>query len=64
VDGQRYQAGDATERFSIQSISKVLSLVAAMRQYEEDEIWQRVGKDPSGSPLTHCFSWKLNTETA
>ena len=51
VDGQRYQAGDATERFSIQSISKVLSLVAAMRQYQEDEIWLRVGKDPSGQPF-------------
>lgn len=58
IDGQRFQAGDATERFSIQSISKVLSLVAAMRQYEEDEIWQRVGKDPSGQLLTRCFSLK------
>ncbi|MFP1463037.1 glutaminase [Escherichia coli] len=26
VDGQLFQAGDAQERFSIQSISKVLSL--------------------------------------
>jgi L-glutaminase (EC 3.5.1.2) len=51
VDGQRFQAGDALERFSIQSISKVLSLVAAMRQYDEQEIWQRVGKDPSGQPF-------------
>ena len=33
VDGQCYQAGDAEERFSIQSISKVLSLVVAMRHY-------------------------------
>lgn len=35
VDGQHYQAGDAHERFSIQSISKVLSLVVAMRHYPE-----------------------------
>ena len=60
IDGQRYRAGDATERFSIQSISKVLSLVAAMRQYEEEEIWQRVGKDPPGSRLTLCYSLRLN----
>lgn len=33
VDGQLFQAGDAQERFSIQSISKVLSLVVAMRHY-------------------------------
>lgn len=44
VDGQLFQAGDAQERFSIQSISKVLSLVVAMRHYSEEEIWQRVGK--------------------
>lgn len=39
VDGQLFQAGDAQERFSIQSISKVLSLVVAMRHYSEEEIW-------------------------
>lgn len=44
VEGQHYSAGDAHERFSIQSISKVLSLVVAMNHYQEDEIWQRVGK--------------------
>ncbi|HDR2863277.1 TPA: glutaminase B [Enterobacter asburiae] len=59
VDGQRYQAGDATERFSIQSISKVLSLVAAMRQYEEEEIWQRVGKDPSGQPFNSLLQLEI-----
>lgn len=59
IDGQRYQAGDATERFSIQSISKVLSLVAAMRQYEEDEIWQRVGKDPSGQPFNSLLQLEI-----
>ncbi len=59
VDGQRFQAGDASERFSIQSISKVLSLVAAMRQYEGEEIWQRVGKDPSGQPFNSLLQLEL-----
>jgi len=59
VDGQHFQAGDATERFSIQSISKVLSLVAAMRQYDEDEIWQRVGKDPSGQPFNSLLQLEI-----
>lgn len=58
VDGQLFQAGDAQERFSIQSISKVLSLVVAMRHYSEEEIWQRVGKDPSGSPFNSWCNWK------
>lgn len=59
VEGQLWQAGDATERFSIQSISKVLSLVVAMRHYSEDEIWQRVGKDPSGSPFNSLVQLEM-----
>lgn len=48
IDGEIFTAGDAYQRFSIQSISKVLSLTLAMTRYEEDEIWRRVGKEPSG----------------
>ncbi len=60
VDGQLFQAGDAQERFSIQSISKVLSLVVAMRHYSEEEIWQRVGKDPSGSPFNSLVQLEMD----
>ncbi|WP_058910012.1 glutaminase B [Entomohabitans teleogrylli] len=59
VDGTCYQAGDATERFSIQSISKVLSLILAMSRYEEGEIWLRVGKDPSGQPFNSLVQLEL-----
>ena len=59
VEGQLWHAGDVTERFSIQSISKVLSLVVAMRHYSEDEIWQRVGKDPSGSPFNSLVQLEM-----
>lgn len=59
VDGQHYCAGDASERFSIQSISKVLSLVVAMNHYEEDEIWQRVGRDPSGQPFNSLLQLEM-----
>ncbi|MBN3561932.1 glutaminase B [Aliamphritea spongicola] len=47
VDGTVYQAGDAAEPFSIQSISKALALTLAMNRYG-DELWERVGKEPSG----------------
>ena len=59
VDGQRYAAGDAVERFSIQSISKVLSLVVAMNHYQEDEIWHRVGRDPSGQPFNSLVQLEM-----
>jgi glutaminase len=59
VDGEHFQAGDADERFSIQSLSKVLSLVVAMNHYEEDEIWTRVGKDPSGQPFNSLLQLEI-----
>lgn len=59
VNGECYYAGDAIERFSIQSISKVLSLILAMGLYDEQEIWQRVGKDPSGQPFNSLVQLEL-----
>lgn len=59
VDGRRYTAGDASERFSIQSISKVLSVVVAMNHYQEDEIWHRVGRDPSGQPFNSLLQLEM-----
>lgn len=48
VSGQRFHIGDAFEKFSIQSISKVFMLTLAMR-FIGDKVWHRVGKEPSGS---------------
>ena len=47
VDGQIYQAGDAQTPFSIQSISKVLTLTRALSLCG-DQLWQRVDREPSG----------------
>ncbi len=46
--GQEYNVGDANERFSIQSISKVFTLTMAFAMVGE-ELWKRVGIEPSGS---------------
>ena len=48
VEGDSFRAGDAEERFSIQSISKVFSLMLAMR-IVTDSLWDRVGREPSGN---------------
>lgn len=62
VDGQLFSAGDAAERFSIQSISNVLSLTLAMHRYSEAEIWQLVGKEPSGQPFNSLVQLELELE--
>jgi glutaminase len=46
--GERYSVGAAKENFSIQSISKILTLTMAMAT-EDESIWARVGREPSGS---------------
>ena len=50
ISGETYSIGDAEERFSIQSISKIFALTLAM-QLEGDKLWLRVGREPSGNPF-------------
>ena len=48
--GNVFAVGDATKRFSIQSISKLFALTLAV-QREGDSLWSRVGREPSGNPF-------------
>lgn len=57
--GEIIKAGDADEMFSIQSISKVLSLTLAMELYSVDEIWSRVGKEPSGQAFNSLIQLEM-----
>ncbi|MEZ8083725.1 glutaminase [Enterovibrio norvegicus] len=58
-DGEIITAGDAQEAFSIQSISKVLSLTLALQNYQPAEIWQRVGKEPSGQAFNSMIQLEM-----
>lgn len=49
-DGEMYCAGDAETPFSVQSISKVFSLVQAI-EHSGEAIWERLGHEPSGQPF-------------
>ncbi|ENM5762077.1 glutaminase B [Vibrio mimicus] len=57
--GEVIMAGDAEEGFSIQSISKVLSLTLAMGLYQPDELWSRVGKEPSGQAFNSLIQLEM-----
>ncbi|WP_430401130.1 glutaminase [Flavobacterium sp.] len=50
IDGQNYGVGDSNERFSIQSVSKPLTLAMAFSKLGE-KVWQRVDVEPSGDPF-------------
>ncbi len=48
TSGELYTVGDAETPFSIQSISKLFTLTLA-KKYDEDTLWTRVGREPSGT---------------
>jgi len=59
-DGQKISAGDTTKRFSIQSISKIISLAIALEAYGADKVFENVGMEPSGD----AFNSLLKLENA
>ncbi|WP_370324558.1 glutaminase [Euzebya sp.] len=50
LHGDLHTVGEADRPFSIQSISKVFSLILATQRFEGD-LWDRVGREPSGDPF-------------
>ncbi|MFC3110081.1 glutaminase [Undibacterium arcticum] len=50
LDGQTFSVGDADQKFSLQSVTKLFALALAFSR-EGDTIWSRVGREPSGSPF-------------
>ena len=58
VDGGLVEAGDSREPFSIQSISKVFSLVLALRT-AGDVLWDRVGRRPSSNAFNSLIELEL-----
>lgn len=58
IDGRSFATGDWNTGFSIQSISKVLTLSMALPLYSED-IWNRVDVEPSGNPFNHLSLLEL-----
>ncbi len=58
ITGETYSVGDALEKFSIQSISKVLSLSKAF-QLVGNELLKRVDVEPSGNPFNHLSLLEL-----
>ncbi len=52
MDQNSFSVGDSNELFSIQSISKVLTLSMALGIVGES-LWERVNVEPSGDPFNH-----------
>ena len=51
TDGRVYKMGDVDRAFSIQSISKVFTLALAMEELGAEEVFNKVGSEPTGRPF-------------
>lgn len=58
LEGEEFTVGDCDEPFSIQSIVKVLS-VAMARGVMGEELWKRVGIEPSGSAFNSIIQLEI-----
>lgn len=61
-DGYRYSIGDTKERFTIQSISKIISLAAAIELCGVDAVFSKVGMEPSGEAFNSLIELDLNSD--
>ncbi|WP_100371715.1 glutaminase A [Bacillus sp. FJAT-45037] len=62
LDGRCIQAGDDDGKFSIQSISKVISLAVALMDRGEEEVFKHVGKEPTGDPYHSISKMELQQD--
>lgn len=51
IDNQEFSAGDFNSKFTIQSISKIISLMLAILDNGEEYVFSKVGMEPSGDPF-------------
>ncbi|WP_170006869.1 glutaminase A [Bacillus fonticola] len=60
LEGECVTAGDTEETFTIQSISKVLSLAYILMERGEAEVFHRVGMEPTGDPFNSIAKLETN----
>jgi len=58
LNSKQFNVGDSKVKFSIQSISKVLSLVMAYN-LEGENLWKRLDVEPSGTPFNSLILLEL-----
>ncbi|QKG85207.1 glutaminase A [Kroppenstedtia pulmonis] len=58
--GETYQAGDCSHSFTLQSISKVLTLILALMDHSYEKVFHHVGMEPTGDPFNSIYKLEMN----
>ena len=61
IDGRRFNIGDTDIRFTIQSISKIISLAIALEHLGFEKVFSKVGMEPSGEAFNSLVELDLNS---
>ncbi|MEG2427294.1 MAG: glutaminase A [Clostridium sp.] len=61
-DGEIYEAGDTMVRFTIQSISKVISLAAALQHCGFEKVFEKIGMEPSGDAFNSLLKLDMSSD--
>jgi len=59
LDGTEITAGDVDTPFTLQSISKVFTLMLAICDNGADAVFERVGKEPTGDPFNSIIKLEM-----
>ena len=62
-NGKRISVGDTKVRFSIQSISKIITLAVALEICGFDQVFKKVGMEPTGDPFNSLMKLE-NTDSS
>ncbi|HEY4553378.1 MAG TPA: glutaminase A [Bacillaceae bacterium] len=62
-DGTSYTAGDCTPSFTFQSISKVISFIAACMHHETENVLDWVDVEPTGDSFNSILRFELKDQT-
>ena len=60
-DGEKYSVGDVKKRFTIQSISKAISLCVALETFGPDKVFEKVEMEPSGEAFNSIVELDLQS---
>lgn len=60
-DGKIYETGDSEKRFSIQSISKVISLCVALQHCGFDKVFEKIRMEPSGDAFNSLLKLDMTS---
>jgi glutaminase len=59
-DGTCYSAGDVRDSFTLQSVSKVISLALALMDRGQEYVFSCVGQEPTGDPFNSIIKLESN----